>query len=239
MGQDKNSENEYRTGYGGYGRYTAPQQPGSANTPGSGQQYGQQSGGQQGSQQSSYGQQGSQQQQGYQQSSYGQQYQQQEYEPGDTSNTSSTSNTGSTYQPPFSATQGMSAQGPTSTGLSARTEAILGYLFWWLGGLVFFVIERKNRFVRFHAAQSIIFFGGVSVLLEALRLISLIPLLGFLLSIPLSFAGTIITVIAIVTWLFMMFQMYRGRNFRIPIVSEYADRLVDRFTSKKRKATTV
>src|SRR5438045_1324967 len=89
MGQDKNSQDEYRTGYGGYGRYTAPQQPGSANTSGSGQQYGQQSGGQQ----SSYGQQGSQQQQGYQQSSYGQQYQQQEYEPG---NTSSTSNTGST-----------------------------------------------------------------------------------------------------------------------------------------------
>ena len=230
MGQDKNSEDEYRTGYGGYGRYTAPQQPGSANTPGSGQQYGQQSGGQQ----SSYSPQGSQQQQGYQQSSYGQQYQQQEYEPGSTSNTS---NTGNTYQPPFSATQGMSAQGPTSTGLSARTEAILGYLFWWLGGLVFFVIERKNRFVRFHAAQSIIFFGGVSVLLEALHLISLIPLLGFLLAIPLSFASTIITVIAILTWLFMMFQMYRGRNFRIPIVSEYADRLVDRFTSKKKKAT--
>src|SRR2546421_4146054 len=230
MGQDKNSEEEYRTGYGGYGRYTAPQQPGSANTPGSGQQYGQQSGGQQ----SSYGQQGGQQQQGYQQSSYGQQYQQQEYEPGSTSNTS---NTGSTYQPPFSATQGINAQGPTSTGLSARTEAILGYLFWWLGGLVFFVIERKNRFVRFHAAQSLIFFGGVSVLLEALHLISIIPLLGILLSIPLSFASTIITVVAIITWLFIMFQMYRGRNFRIPIVSEYADRLVDRFTSKKKKAT--
>src|SRR5437763_4158019 len=203
MGQDKNSENEYRTGYGGYGRYTAPQQPGSANTPGGGQQYGQQSGGQQ----SSYGQQGSQQQQGYQQSSYGQQYQQQEYEPGNTSNT------GSTYQPPFSATQGMSAQGPTSTGLSARTEAILGYLFWWLGGLVFFVIERKDRIVRFHAAQSIIFFGGVSLLLEVLHRISLIQLIGVPLAIALSFAGTIITVIAIVTWLFMMFQMYRGRNF--------------------------
>ncbi|HEX6554104.1 MAG TPA: hypothetical protein VF026_15160 [Ktedonobacteraceae bacterium] len=216
MGQDKNSEEQYRTGYGGYGRYTAPQQPGSTNAPGSGQQYGQQ---------------GSQQQQGGQQSSYGQQYQQQEYEPGSTSSTSGT------YQPPFSATAGMSAQGPTSTGLSARTEAILAYLFWWLGGLVFFVIERKNRFVRFNAAQSIIFFGGVSVLLEALHLISIIPLLGLLLAIPLSFASTIITVVAIITWLFMMFQMYRGRNFRIPIVSEYADKLVDRFTSKKRKAT--
>jgi len=231
MGQDKNSENNYGTGYGGYGRYTTPQQPGSVNTSGSGQQYGQQGSYQHG------GQQAGQQQQGYQQSSYGQQYQQQEYEPGSTSNTSNASNTGSTYQAPFSATQGMSAQGPSSTGLSARTEAILGYLFWWLGGLVFFVIERKNRFVRFHAAQSIIFFGGVSVLLEVLHLISLIPLLGFLLAIPISFASSIITVIAILTWLFMMFQMYRGRNFRIPIVGGYADSLVDRFTSKKRKAT--
>src|SRR5436309_14948962 len=133
MGQDKNSENEYRTGYGGYGRYTAPQQPGSANTPGSGQQYGQQSGGQQGSQQTSYGQQGSQQQQGYEQSSYGQQYQQQEYEPGSTSNTSSTSNTASTYQPPLSATAGMTAQDSTSAGFSARTEAILAYPLWLVG----------------------------------------------------------------------------------------------------------
>src|SRR5256714_11190853 len=233
MGQDKNSEEEYRTGYGGYGRYTAPQQPGSANTPGSGQQYGQQSGGQQ----SSYGQQGSQQQQGYQQSSYGQQYQQQEYEPGGTSNTSNTSNTGSTYQPPFSATQGMSAQGPTSTGLSARTEAILGYLFWWLGGLVFFVIERKNRFVRFHAAQSFIFFGGVSVVLALLHFISIIPILGFLLGLPLAFATTVITILAIIVWLFMMFQAYRGVYFRLPFVSGYADRLVDRFTSKKKRST--
>src|SRR2546429_6458056 len=110
MGQDKNSEEEYRTGYGGYGRYTAPQQPGSANTPGSGQQYGQQSGGQQ----SSYSPQGGPPQQGYQQSSHGQQYQQQENEPGSTSSPNNTSNTGNTYQPPLNAQQGMSAQGATS-----------------------------------------------------------------------------------------------------------------------------
>src|SRR5256885_6262723 len=101
MGQDKNSEDEYRTGYGGYGRYTTPQQPGSANTPGSGQQYGQQSGGQQ----SSYGQQGGQQQQGYQQSSYGQQDQQQEDEPGGTNKTSNKSKKSRTHQTTFYRTQ--------------------------------------------------------------------------------------------------------------------------------------
>lgn len=210
MGQDKNAENEYRTGYGGYGRYTTPQQPGDAS---SGQQ-----GDQSGTQQSS------QQQGGYQQSSYGQQFQQQEYE-------------GGAYQPPISAAPAMSASGPTSTPLSARTEAIVGYALWWLGGLIFFVIERKNRFVRFHAAQSLIFFGGISLLLAVLRLISIIPLIGFLLSVPISFISTIITIVAVVVWLFSMFLMYRGKNFRIPVISGYAESLVDRFTSKKKKST--
>ncbi len=214
MGQDKDSESEYRTGYGGYGRYTTPQQPGDAS---SGQQYGQLGGqsGQGGTQQSS-------QQQGYQQSSYGQQFQQQEY-------------ADSTYQAPGSAAPTMSAFGPTTTPLSARIEALLSYGLWWVGGLAFFFVERKNRFVRFHAAQSIIFFGAVSVLLGVLQLISIIPLLGFLLSVPISFASTIITIIAVVTWLFMMVQMYRGKNVRIPIVSGYAESLLDRFTSKKNR----
>ncbi len=88
-----------------------------------------------------------QQQGSYQQSSYGQQQQQQS----------------GTYQPPGSAARGTGAHDPTSTGLNGRTEALLSYVLGWFSGLIFFVIERKNRFVRFHAAQSFIFFGIVSV----------------------------------------------------------------------------
>src|SRR5712691_10670242 len=87
-----------------------------------------------------------QQQGSYQQSSYGQQQQQ-----------------SGTYQPPGSAARGTGAHDPTSTGLNGRTEALLSYVLGWFSGLIFFVIERKNRFVRFHAAQSFIFFGIVSV----------------------------------------------------------------------------
>jgi uncharacterized membrane protein len=213
MGQDNTSENDYRTGYGGYGRYTSPQQPGSASTtPGTSSG----TGGQQ------YGQQG-----GYQQSSHDQQFQGQEYEYG----------SGSTYQPPGSAAMGASVHDPTSTGWSGRTEALVSYALWFVGGIFFFLIERKNRFVRFNAAQSIIFFGGVSIVLEVLHLISIIPILGFLLSIPLGLVSGIITIVAVLVWLFAMFQMYRGKNFRIPIVSGYAEALVDRFTSKKRRTT--
>ena len=162
-----------------------------------------------------------QQQGSYQQSSYGQQQQQQS----------------GTYQPPGSAARGTGAHDPTSTGLNGRTEALLSYVLGWFSGLIFFVIERKNRFVRFHAAQSFIFFGIVSVVYIVIRLLSIIPVLGFLLSPVLGCATLILLIPAALIWVLLMIQAYRGVNFRLPIISGYADSLVDRFTSKKKRST--
>ena len=162
-----------------------------------------------------------QQQGSYQQSSYGQQQQQQS----------------GTYQPPGSAARGTGAHDPTSTGLNARTEALLSYVLGWFSGLIFFVIERKSRFVRFHAAQSFIFFGIVSVVYIVIRLLSIIPVLGFLLSPVLGCATLILLIPAALIWVFLMIQAYRGVNFRLPIISGYADSLIDRFTSKKKRRT--
>ncbi|TMB90919.1 MAG: hypothetical protein E6J44_01790 [Chloroflexi bacterium] len=162
-----------------------------------------------------------QQQGSYQQSSYGQQQQQQS----------------GTYQPPGSAARGTGAHDPTSTGLNGRTEALLSYVLGWFSGLIFFVIERKNRFVRFHAAQSFIFFGIVSVVYIVIRLLSIIPVLGFLLSPVLGCATLILLIPAALIWVLLMIQAYRGVNFRLPIISGYADSLIDRFTSKKKRRT--
>jgi len=156
-----------------------------------------------------------------QQSSYGQQQQQQS----------------GTYQPPGSAARGTGAHDLTSTGLNARTEALLSYVLGWFSGLIFFVIERKNRFVRFHAAQSFIFFGIVSVVYIVIRLLSIIPVLGFLLSPVLGCATLILLIPAALIWVLLMIQAYRGVNFRLPIISGYADSLIDRFTSKKKRRT--
>jgi len=157
-----------------------------------------------------------------QQSSYGQQQQQQQ---------------SGTYQPPGSAARGTGAHDPTSTGLNGRTEALLSYVLGWFSGLIFFVIERKNRFVRFHAAQSFIFFGIVSVVYIVIRLLSIIPVLGFLLSPVLGCATLILLIPAALIWVLLMIQAYRGVNFRLPIISGYADSLIDRFTSKKKRRT--
>jgi uncharacterized membrane protein len=210
MAQDPNSQSQYNQGYSGY---TPPQTA-------SNQQYGygQQSGYQAGDQASGYQEYSG----SYQQSAYGQQQQQQQQY--------------GTYQPPQSATRGTGAQGSTSTGLNARNEAVFSYLLGWFSGLIFFFIERKNRFVRFHAAQSFITFGGIFIVYVVLRLLGGIPIIGFLLSPILGVVTFIVLALGFLTWLFLMFQAYRGKNFRLPIVSSYADSLVYRF-SPKRKGT--
>jgi hypothetical protein len=56
------------------------------------------------------------------------------------------------YQPP-AATAG--------AGMSENTAATLSYVLGWLTGIIFFLID-KRPYVRFHAAQSIVMFGGTS-----------------------------------------------------------------------------
>ena len=50
----------------------------------------------------------------------------------------------------------LTAPAGTSTGLSPNVAGLLCYVAGWITGIIFFVLERRNKFVRFHAAQSII-----------------------------------------------------------------------------------
>ena len=115
--------------------------------------------------------------------------------------------------------------------MTPNRAAIFSYALGWVSGLVFFVMERKNSFVRFSAAQSFLFFGGVTVLQVIIRAIAAIPFLGTVLLAPiLGLIGTVVTIAALATWLFLMFQAYRGVKVKIPIVGDYAEALVARFT---------
>ena len=51
---------------------------------------------------------------------------------------------------------------PTSTGVDARLASVLCYAGWWVTGLVFLFVERRDQAVRFHAAQSLVVFGTLS-----------------------------------------------------------------------------
>ncbi|MBI2851626.1 MAG: hypothetical protein HYX84_00770 [Chloroflexi bacterium] len=52
-------------------------------------------------------------------------------------------------------------QKKTSTGLDENIAGLLCYVGWWVSGVVFMIIEPDNRFIRFHAIQSIIVFRAI------------------------------------------------------------------------------
>jgi len=52
----------------------------------------------------------------------------------------------------------------TSTGLQENIAGLLCYVLGWVTGIIFLFIEKENKFVRFHAVQSIVVFGVLSII---------------------------------------------------------------------------
>jgi len=104
--------------------------------------------------------------------------------------------------------------GTTTSGMEPTVAAALSYLLGFVTGIIFFIIEKNNAFVRFHALQSTIVFGAVFIVMMVLKII---PVLGFILNFFIS-----IGVFAI--WLFMMVKASQGIAFKLPIVGDIAER---------------
>jgi uncharacterized membrane protein len=101
----------------------------------------------------------------------------------------------------------------TSTGINQNVAGLLCYLGWWITGLIFFLIEKENRFVRFHAMQSIITFGALSALSMVL---SFIPFFWILLP--------IVGILQLILWVILMVKAYQGEMFKLPVVGEMAEK---------------
>jgi uncharacterized membrane protein len=104
--------------------------------------------------------------------------------------------------------------GKTSTGLDPNVAGALAYGLGWVTGIIFLVAEPGNRFVRFHALQSIIVFGALSALTILLQVI---PLVGMLIAVFL------VVPLSAVLWLVLMFKAYQGEKFKLPIAGDMAE----------------
>jgi uncharacterized membrane protein len=105
----------------------------------------------------------------------------------------------------------------TASGLEENVAAALSYALGWVTGLVFYFTEPQNKFVRFHAMQSTIVFGALSVLCVLLQVI---PILGLLMVVFLIIPASAIL------WLVLMFKAYNGERFKLPIVGDMAEQQV-------------
>ena len=100
-------------------------------------------------------------------------------------------------------------------GSIANVAAALCYSLGWVTGLLFFATEPQNRFVRFHAMQSMLVFGAACMLLV---LCLSIPFLGWILSIFVFYGSAVV-------WLLLMFKAYQGERFKLPVAGDMAERI--------------
>jgi uncharacterized membrane protein len=121
----------------------------------------------------------------------------------------------------------MSADAVSSTGLSPRLGGALAYAGWWITGVILWAVEREDRYVRFHAAQSVSALGVIAVMIAGFAALA-VASLSFL---PSAFA--LFVWAAAVTWIggvvlsvAAMWKAATGHAWRIPIAAELADRLM-------------
>ncbi len=116
--------------------------------------------------------------------------------------------------------------GKTSTGITANVAGLLSYLLGWVTGLIFFLIEKENKFVRFHALQSIILFGGLTVLQIALGIITgIFAAIGLAFFAPIfSIVTGLIALLAFILWIVLMVKAYQGELFKLPVAGDIAEK---------------
>ena len=94
----------------------------------------------------------------------------------------------------------------SSTGLEENVAGLLCYLGAWITGLIFFLIEKESKFVKFHGMQSIITFGACAIL-------SFVP-----------FVNWVIWIVAVVLWIILMIKAYQGQKFKLPGIGDLAEK---------------
>jgi uncharacterized membrane protein len=102
----------------------------------------------------------------------------------------------------------------TSIGLSENVVGLLCYVLGWVSGIVFLLLEQENKFVKFHAIQSIIIFGALSVVNGVL---GWIPVLGLI-------VGIISGTLAFVLWILLMVKASQGERYKVRWAGNYAER---------------
>ncbi|HLG65252.1 MAG TPA: hypothetical protein VKY19_25195 [Ktedonosporobacter sp.] len=117
----------------------------------------------------------------------------------------------------------------TTLGLDERLERVLAYAFGWVSGLILFLLE-KNRNVRWHAAQSMITFGTLSLVWFGVTMLKGmlggIPILSLLTNFGLGLLLDVLWWLTIFLWLWLMAMAWLRPNYRLPFVSQWVSYFV-------------
>ena len=104
------------------------------------------------------------------------------------------------------------------TGLQSNIAGALAYFLGPVTGILFLLIEKDNKFVRFHAMQSVLTFGGIFVLNIVL---GFIPILGWI-------AGSLMSLVSLILWVFLMYKAFNNEEYELPVVGDIARKQMEK-----------
>ncbi|MGI9066601.1 MAG: DUF4870 domain-containing protein [Pyrinomonadaceae bacterium] len=127
--------------------------------------------------------------------------------------------------------------GKSSTGLEENVAALLSYVFGWVSGLVFFLIEKDSKLVRFHAMQSILFCVVIAVLGIALWILSFVflvvaamlpDIMGSLIGLLATLLWLVFSFALLIAWILCLVRAYQGQFYKLPVVGNMAEKIVNK-----------
>ena len=127
-------------------------------------------------------------------------------------------------------------------GMDPKIAAAISYI--WIVGLIFFFLEKENKFVRFHAMQSILFGVANSVIMVVLMILATILTVAFGIGGAMvgGGVGTLVSLFVWLIWLlfwliamamfvgliFAAVKAYQGEMFKLPVIGNMAEKIVNK-----------
>jgi len=121
----------------------------------------------------------------------------------------------------------------SSTGLDENIAALLSYIFGWLSGLIFFLIEKDSRLVRFHAMQSLLLNVVAIIIGIAIWVVTVVMWLvstqiSGIVSALVSLVATLVWVVfgiaILVAAVMCLIKAYQSQYFKLPIIGNFAEK---------------
>lgn len=106
--------------------------------------------------------------------------------------------------------------------MAENVAGLLCYLVGWITGLIFLLIDKRPN-VQFHARQSIVIFGGLSIISFLVMPVWGIGLLagwGIF-----AMVTWLIDIAGFVLWILCMVKAYQGERFRVPLAADLAEKI--------------
>ena len=137
------------------------------------------------------------------------------------------------------------AKGDSDAQMKQNKVGLLCYAGFWVTGIIFLVIEKKNRVVRFHAMQALVTFGILQII-WGIAINFAGPFIwgigfgygwGWFVPSPLQIAGVAIFWIFFtiwwVLWAVLMYRTYHGRMYRVPWFGNLAEKCLAKLDAEK------